>query len=271
MGAQLVPRSGAPSAKGGWQFFGTAMKGLVALFFVALLGTGSSEVLEGCFDPPGDGPLANLIVDGLEAARPIMSEGMPGLGIPPLDPFGPIPLINFHIDLPKLRMDGFVNNTLVKNLAQYIICSVNISVGITQKFAFEFRLDNFHIEGEYDVDGLVSSLFPVFGSGDYRLDTYAAGFSGGAKVSYNVLTDHASIKDLTFDISFKTLELELECILGCGEMSDLINSVASDIAPAIFDAVWGVLQPALAHALETAINEILKDINISDIITGGGK
>ncbi|XP_050733789.1 uncharacterized protein LOC127007150 isoform X2 [Eriocheir sinensis] len=243
------------------------MKGLVALFFVALLGTGSPQVLEGCFDPPGDGPLADIIVDGLEAARPIMSEGVPELGIPPLDPFGPIPLIEFHIDVPQLRMDGYVDQTLVKNLAQYIICSVNVSLGITQKFAFEFRLDNFRMEGKYAVDGLIASLFPVFGDGDFSLDTYTTGFSGGAKISYNVLTDHASIKDLTFDIFFQSLNLELECILGCGDMADLINSVTDDIAPAIFDAVWGVLQPALAHALETAINEILKDINISDIIS----
>lgn len=65
-------------------------------------------------------------------------------------------------------MDGFVNQTAVMNLAQYIICSVNVSVGITQKFAFEFRLDNFHMEGVYAVDGLIASLFPVFGDGNFR-------------------------------------------------------------------------------------------------------
>lgn len=61
-----------------------------------------------------------------------------------------------------------MDQTLVTNLAQYIICSVNVSLGVTQKFAFEFRLDNFHMEGKYALDGLVASLLPVFGDGDFR-------------------------------------------------------------------------------------------------------
>ena len=54
------------------------------------------------------------------------------------------------------------------NLSKFVTCHVDISVGISQKFDIEFRLDNFHIEGKYDVDGLVAHLFPVYGNGDYR-------------------------------------------------------------------------------------------------------
>lgn len=64
-------------------------------------------------------------------------------------------------------MEGNVNDTVVRNLAQFVICQVNVSVGITQKFAIEFRLDNFHVDGLYDIDGLAVSLFPIFGHGNY--------------------------------------------------------------------------------------------------------
>ena len=64
-------------------------------------------------------------------------------------------------------MDGTVSETQVKNLAQFLICSLNISVGISQKFAVEFRLDNFHMDGKYNVDGLIAGLFPVFGDGSF--------------------------------------------------------------------------------------------------------
>ena len=57
---------------------------------------------------------------------------------------------------------------MVRNLAQFIICSMNISIGISQKFAVEFHLDNFHMDGVYNVDGLIASLFPVFGTGNFR-------------------------------------------------------------------------------------------------------
>lgn len=66
------------------------------------------------------------------------------------------------------RLNGVVNETVVRNLAQFVICQVNISVGITQEFYIEFRLDNFHMDGQYDVDGLAVSLFPIFGNGNYR-------------------------------------------------------------------------------------------------------
>lgn len=37
--------------------------------------------------------------------------------------------------------------------------------------------------------------------------------------------------------------------------------------PAVFEAVWNAIQPPLAKALQTGINQILKNISISDIIT----
>ena len=64
-------------------------------------------------------------------------------------------------------LDGSVNETTVRNLAQFEICQVSISVGATQKFDIEFRLDNFHMDGLYDIDGLAVSLFPIFGNGNY--------------------------------------------------------------------------------------------------------
>nr|QDP16283.1 juvenile hormone binding protein 5 [Scylla paramamosain] len=242
------------------------MKFLLPLFLAGLLGATNSQVHEGCIDPPGNGEIADLVVMAIEAARPLLETGIPSLGIPPIDPFGPIPPVNFHIDVSGLRMDGTVSETQVRNLAQFFICSLNISVGISQKFAVEFRLDNFHMDGMYDVDGLIAGLFPVFGDGGFTLDTYDTGFSGGAKVSYNVFTDHITLKDLTFDVFFKDLKMEMECINGCGDMSDLINGVVSQIGPAIFEAVWNAIEPPLASLIQDGINYILKNISISDVI-----
>ncbi|KAK3864296.1 hypothetical protein Pcinc_030011 [Petrolisthes cinctipes] len=153
------------------------------------------------------------------------------------------------------------------NLSQFIVCSLNFSLGVTQKLDMEFRLDNFHMQGFYEVDGLAFSLFPIFGDGTYTLDVNNAGFIGGGKLAYNPLTDRATVKDVHIHIFFSDLELVMECILGCGDMADLINDLVSDIAPAIFNAVWNAIDPILTSALENGINDILKNISISDLIT----
>ncbi|KAG0726510.1 hypothetical protein GWK47_036393 [Chionoecetes opilio] len=210
--------------------------------------TSLPSIQNGCLDPPGNGDLADLVANAIESARPLISSGIPDLGIPPLDPLGPVPPVSFHLDTLGLRMDGTVDETLIANLATFIVCSLNISIGLSQKFAIEFRLDNFHMDGLYDVDGLIAGLFPVFGGGKFRLDTYDTGFYGSAKLAYSVFTDHASIKNLDFNVFFKNLEV-------------------SKLRPAIFDAVWGAIKPPLADLIQTGINQILKNISISDIIT----
>lgn len=67
----------------------------------------------------------------------------------------------------SVSLDGSINDTTVRNLAQFITCQVNIKAGIKPKFDIEFRLANFHVDGVYDMDGTAVSLFPVFGHGNY--------------------------------------------------------------------------------------------------------
>nr|XP_027236659.1 uncharacterized protein LOC113827911 [Penaeus vannamei] len=243
------------------------MAALIPFLLVTLASSALGQVPEGCIDPPGNNAVADIIVQALEAARPLLVTGIPALGIPPLDPFGPLPKIPFRVDTSGLWLEGMVNDTYVRNIAEFVTCSVNLTFGIAQKFDSEFRLQNFHMDGFYDVDGLALSLFPIFGNGGYRIDVYDSGFKGGAKINYNPLTDHASLKDLSLDIFFASLELEMECILGCGDMSDLINGAASEIAPVMFNAIWDYISPILSGALQDGINDILKNISISDIIT----
>ncbi|XP_045612996.1 uncharacterized protein [Procambarus clarkii] len=240
---------------------------VVVVMAAAMSASTFAQLPDGCLDPPGNNAVADIIANALEAVRPLLVNGLPDLGIPPLDPLGPLPVIPLHIDVSNLRLDGTVNDTLVKYLSQYVVCQVNFTLGISEKLDVDLRLEDFRIEGQYDVDGTALAIFPVFGSGGYSLDVNEAQAVVAAKISYNPISDHASVKNLQIDIAFESLDLVMECILGCGDMADLINSLASEIAPAIFNAVWEVIDPILTSALEDGINEILKNVSISDIIT----
>ena len=51
----------------------------------------------GCIEPPHNNAVSEVIVAALEAVRPYMYTGVPSLGIPPLDPIGPLPAIMFSM------------------------------------------------------------------------------------------------------------------------------------------------------------------------------
>ncbi|MCL4139009.1 UNVERIFIED_CONTAM: hypothetical protein GTU68_013677 [Idotea baltica] len=152
-----------------------------------------------------------------------MSEGAPSLGIPPLDPLGPFPEIAFSIHNDYLDLEGTVNETTIYNLSEFITCEVTIDIGLRSSFYMELRMEDFHMDGMYDMDGVYVMIFPIFGTGNYVLDVLNASMGGGAGVSYNIITDHAQIHDLEIDILFEELQLYMECILGCGDMADFVN------------------------------------------------
>ncbi|XP_066962805.1 uncharacterized protein [Macrobrachium rosenbergii] len=166
-------------------------------------------------------------------------------------------------------MDFQLNRTLVMNMAQFIICQLNVTMGIKQKFDIDLMLDNFHIEGLYDLDGIVAFIFPVYGAGNYRIDVINGGIYGGGKLGLNVFTKRLSLSNFDLDVFFDALDVELDAVLGGGDMADLVNSVINTIAPPMFDAIWGVMKPILTKAIEDGINEILSKIPIGDQFLDG--
>ena len=51
-------------------------------------------------------PLLQVVVNGLEAIKPLLVTGFPDLGIPPLDPLGPVGNLPFHVDTAGVRWAG---------------------------------------------------------------------------------------------------------------------------------------------------------------------
>jgi hypothetical protein len=59
-----------------------------------------------------------------------------------------------------------VDDTVVTHLADFIIEKV-VSNLLQFKMSMELREEVFRIEGTYNLDGLLLSLFPLFGGGNY--------------------------------------------------------------------------------------------------------
>ncbi|XP_068203243.1 uncharacterized protein [Palaemon carinicauda] len=239
------------------------MASTLAILLLLAVSTSAAFPYE-CLDPPGNGPIANSIASAMEASRSYIAEGVPSLGIPPLDPLGPFPRIGFNVDTDGVRLDFMLNDTYVMNMAQFIICQINVTMGVKQKFDMVLKLENFHIEGYYGLDGTIAYIFPVYGAGNYSVDVINAGYYGGGKLAYNVIKKCLVLSNFDLDVFFDDLHVVLDAIFGGGDMADLVNSVIDEIAPVMFYAVWGAMKPILVDAIEDGINEILCKIPVTN-------
>ncbi|CAL4236304.1 unnamed protein product, partial [Meganyctiphanes norvegica] len=127
---------------------------LCALLIIFLSSSQVADVVArdhgSCIDPPWNNAVAQVIVNGLESARGLLVNGLPDLGIPPLDPLGPLPRIPFSIDTALMWMEGDVNDTMLAGLAEFVVCSLNVSIGLTEKFDMDMRLASMVLNGKYD-------------------------------------------------------------------------------------------------------------------------
>jgi len=219
---------------------------LVAVVAVAARLVAAADGNTPCLDPPGNNLLANQVADQIEKVRPMIPE-----------PVGPLPPIAFDVNTEALVLNGTVTDTSLHNIADFILCRLNLSVGISQKFDILFKLDDIRLDGFYDIDGLAVSLFPIFGTGNYSLDMFNAGFEAKGAVSLNILSGKFKVKDLELNLFYDSIEIFMECILGCGNMADFVNDHLSDIATAIVQAVWDHLAPTISAKLEEIINAVL--------------
>jgi len=219
---------------------------LVAVVAVAARVVAAADGNTPCLDPPGNSILANQVADQIEKLRPMIPE-----------PVGPLPPINFDVNTEALRLNGTVTDTSLHNIADFILCRLNVSVGLSQKFDILIKLDDIKLDGFYDIDGLAVSLFPIFGTGNYSLDMFNAGFEAKGAVSLNIFSGTFVVKDLELNLFYDSIEIFMECILGCGNMADFVNDHLSDIATAIVQAVWDHLAPSISAKLEEIINAVL--------------
>ncbi|XP_076036466.1 uncharacterized protein LOC143022231 [Oratosquilla oratoria] len=219
-----------------------------------------------CQDPPGNNAIAVMLADTIDKIRPIMVTGNATFGIPVLDPYGPLPHINVDFANENIRLDIELDDVLIREISTFVICSLNLTLGFAQKLDLEVHLDELGASGSYKADGSLLGIFPVFGNGGFDLTVSQAFMTANSKITYNPISDHAKMKELHFDIGFQSLQMEMECILGCGDMADMVNEMASDIGKEVFDQLWAYIKPLLETNVLEVINTILKDIKISELI-----
>merc|ERR1719309_1717422 len=169
----------------------------------------------------------------LELLKEQMPEGVPDLGIPPLDPFQ-VP----HFDVEQLSLE------------------------------LELTLADLRGDADYKLDGTLAAIFPIYGEGPMWLEIY--GLDAYAKASV-LINEEGIIEVTSMDITadFTDIKMHLDNLLGGGPFGESINNLLNVMGVYIWDQVKVLLFPLLDEVLVKVINDALSGCSIADLIENG--
>merc|ERR1711872_252929 len=190
----------------------------------------------------------------LELLKAQMPEGIPDLGIPPLDPFQ-VP----HFDIPPIEEDIAkvtieIDNLVITNLATFETKVAHLDI---EQLSLELELTIADLRGdaEYKLDGTLAAIFPLYGEGPMWLEIY--GLDAYAKASV-LINEEGYIEVTSMDITADFTDIKMH-------LDNLLNVMGVYI----WDQVKVLLFPLLDEVLVKVINDALSGCSIADLIENG--
>jgi len=230
------------------------MKSLFGLIFlIAALGTGQA-----------DDSLNKYILATLENFRESMPTGIPALGLPPMDPLEVGDQAISHSD-SKVQVDFKITNPTVVNLSKFKVNSLNTDL-INLKLQISLGFPSIIATAVYDLKGKAFSILPIFGNGNARFTANDLKIDTTASIS---LIDHKfQLTSFQHDLSFSSINLNLENLVGGGALGDVINGLLNYFGPKLFEMKKADIQRALDQIIIKEINSKLRDFDISSLPIG---
>merc|ERR550519_1402683 len=214
-------------------------------------------------DPQVDAYLEKI----LELFKAQMPTGIPDLGIPVLDPFA-VP----HFDIPHIhesiiQADIKIDNFVIINLSTFETRLVHLDI---EELSLELELGIADLRGDadYSLDGVIVSIFPLYGEGPMWLELYDLVLYAKAAVTIN---DEGYVQVTSLDLSadFKGIKLHLDNLMGGGNFGEAINNLLNALGDYIWDQLKGFLFPLLEDVLTKILNDALSSCSIVDLIENG--
>lgn len=236
---------------------------LIALLAVAASGSTAASVKR-VFTEDENESLNRYIKALLENLKTEMPNGVPQLGIPPLEPLHmPEILTDIQEGMAKIRLHML--DLVISGLSSFVVREVKGDLN-TMTFALDLFLPEISGQSYYDLDGKVL-IFPLYGKGMAGLKVNDLHFKGTATIS---IIDMQMVQLTHFDIHilFSQIQLYLENIVGGGNLGNIVNTVLNMLGKLLYDKFKDQLLPPLNNIIKKALNEQLAKIKLSDLIGG---
>ncbi|XP_053659337.1 uncharacterized protein LOC128708386 [Anopheles marshallii] len=195
--------------------------------------------------------------------------GNPDLGIPVLAPFE-LEHAEVEIKQKGLEFKGELNNVIVNGLNEFEIKNIDIKV-LKLQLDFELYFGAIRTKGKYKAKGKVLGLFPFNRFGSFRFDAKGLTVKGSAKVG--ISGDKLQIRDLIITPTVKSVRSDVKNIFLNPITNFTFNRIVEGIVPGLINNNQQEITQMIEQRLKPAINEMLGDISLQDLIdmvSGGG-
>jgi len=219
-------------------------------------------------DAVEDDNIDQYIRDILELIKSQMPNGIPDLGIPPLDPFE-VPHFDIpHIDEDIIDVDIAVEDLVVKNISTFETKQAHLDLEALT-LLLQLNIADLRGDANYVLDGTVLGFLPIYGNGSMWLEVWGLELYGAAGVLINADGFlEVTRMNITAEVTGE-IKLHLNNLYGDGNLGDSINNLLNVLGGFIFDLLKDILFPLLDKLLIDILNDALSTCSIADLIANG--
>ncbi|XP_052870961.1 uncharacterized protein LOC128276548, partial [Anopheles cruzii] len=166
----------------------------------------------------------------LENIRQLLRTGDPARGIPVM---APLRTDRFDLDLALgglLDFTAILRNLFVDGLDRFQ-GTLTLNVMLMQ-FTYDFVFPDIVANGNYDADGRLFGLIPVFGVGNFAVAPRNLRIQGTALIRQQP-SGYLEMPELRANVRLDSLTNNIDGMLLGGELSLLLNAVIQDIVPSV--------------------------------------
>ncbi|KAM3960178.1 uncharacterized protein ACR2FA_005810 [Aphomia sociella] len=215
-----------------------------------------------------DPEINKCILDGIEAMRPYLKQGIPEVSIPPIEPFI-VPTLKLDRNVPNLRLKATVRQAKAFGAGDFKI--EKLKLNLNNKYAAEIKLTipKLMVIAEYDVKGSRLLTLDINGKGKLR-----GNFTGITVVAKAVAKpiERDGVQYLQADKVIAKVRVNH----GQVAVDDSERPVAATSAAAFFNAspriVLDVVSPLIdetsAAVAKKFMNKILASVPIKELLIG---
>ncbi|XP_020282128.1 uncharacterized protein LOC109853943 isoform X2 [Pseudomyrmex gracilis] len=198
----------------------------------------------------------------LEKFRGRMRNGIPELGIPPLEPFT-LDEIDIDTDNPEIgKVHLVIEDLEMRKLSTFLIDRAKMSL-IGPTIAVNISIPEIYATGHYNISGILGDTYKLRGAGPFEMTVndfraYVIIVLGYARGVY--------LRKFDLDFSLRAIKIHLHDFMGNEEVGLIMSKVFEELTPEAVDIIKPDILPVIRDYVANQINETIHHLTMRDLI-----
>ncbi|XP_067217342.1 uncharacterized protein [Linepithema humile] len=197
----------------------------------------------------------------LEKFRTRMYNGIPELGIPPLEPFT-LDEIDIDTDNPEIgKVHLVIENLEVRKLSTFLIDRAKLSL-IGPTISINISIPEIYAKGYYNISGILGETYLLRSAGPFEVNVrdfraYVNTVLGYARGMY--------LKKFDLDFSLRAIKIHLKDFMSNEEIGQIMSKVFEELTPEAIDIIKPDILPVIQDYVAGHVNETIHHLTMRDL------